>query len=92
MIAQIVNPLGMLIAGPLADKIFEPALLIPGNPITLFLSKWFAPGPGAGMSLLLTIASFFIVLVAIFGFFSKNVRNVETTIPDFDVEKIEHTN
>lgn len=92
MIAQIVNPLGMLIAGPLADKIFEPAFLNPGNPFTLYLSKWFAPGPGAGMSLLLSIASFFIVVVAIYGYFSKNVRNVETIILDFDAEIKEHAN
>jgi len=86
IIAQVVNPLGMLIAGPLADKIFEPALLNPSNKTTLFLSKWFSPGPGAGMSLLLSIASFFIVVVGIYGYFSKHVRNVETIIPDFDTE------
>lgn len=84
LIAQIVNPLGLLIAGPLADKIFEPALILPTNDLTLYLSNWFEPGPGAGMGLLISIASLMITMVAIYGFFSPNVRNVETLIPDFD--------
>jgi len=86
LIAQIVNPLGMLIAGPLADHFFEPAFLAPTSDITLFLSKWFKPGPGAGMAFLLSIASLMIVVVGIYGFFSSKVRNVEAIIPDFDSE------
>ena len=86
LIAQIVNPLGLLIAGPLADKIFEPSLLVPNNEITLFLSNWYTPGPGAGMGLLISIASLMIVFVGIYGFFSETVREVETIIPDFDEE------
>lgn len=86
LIAQIVNPLGLLIAGPLADKLFEPALLTPGNGITIFLSTWFKPGPGAGMGLLITIASLMIIFVGFYGFLSPSVRNVETIIPDFDSE------
>lgn len=79
---MIISP----IAGPLADKIFEPALLNPSNKTTIFLSRCFSPGAGAGMSLLLSIASIFIVVVGVYGYFSKHVRNVETLIPDFDAE------
>lgn len=86
LIAQIVNPLGLLIAGPLADKIFEPAFLTPKNEVTVFLSQWFKPGPGGGMGLLLSMAALMIVVVGIYGFFSAEVRNVETIIPDFDSE------
>ncbi|HSM23806.1 MAG TPA: MFS transporter [Anaerolineaceae bacterium] len=87
LIAQIVNPLGLLIAGPLADKIFEPAFSFPNNEITLLLSNWYEPGPGAGMGVLISIASMMIVFVGVYGFFSKTVREVETIIPDFDAEK-----
>ncbi len=86
LIAQIVNPLGLLIAGPLADKIFEPSLKLPSNELTIFLSGWFKPGPGAGMGLLISIASIMITVVAIYAYFSPNVRNVEKIIPDFDAE------
>jgi hypothetical protein len=86
LIAQIVNPLGLLIAGPLADKLFEPAMLSPNQEITIFLSNWFKPGPGAGMGLLITIASLMIIFVGFYGFLSPSVRNVETIIPDFEEE------
>lgn len=86
LIAQIVNPLGLLIAGPLADNIFEPAFQNPSNTLTEFFSTWYLPGPGAGMGFLISIASIMIVFVGIYGFFSKKVRDVETIIPDFDEE------
>lgn len=84
LIAQIVNPLGLLIAGPLADNIFEPAFQNPSNSLTEFFSAWYLPGPGAGMGFLISMASIMIVFVGIYGFFSKNVRDVESIIPDFD--------
>ena len=84
LIAQIVNPLGLLIAGPLADNIFEPAFQSPSNSFTEFFSTWYLPGPGAGMGFLISLASIMIVLVGIYGFFSKKVRDVESIIPDFD--------
>ena len=86
LIAQIVNPLGLLIAGPLADNIFEPAFQNPNNTLTEFFSTWYLPGPGAGMGFLISIASIMIVFVGILGFFSKKISNVETIIPDFDSE------
>lgn len=86
LIAQIVNPLGLLIAGPLADNVFEPAFQNPSNGLTQFFSNWYLPGPGAGMGFLISIASIMIVLVGLFGFFSKKIRDVETIIPDFDSE------
>jgi MFS family permease len=86
LIAQIVNPLGLLIAGPLADNFFEPAFQNPSNTLTEFFSKWYLPGPGAGMGFLISMASIMIILVGIFGFFSKNINDVETIIPDFDSE------
>ncbi len=88
IIAQIVNPLGLLIAGPLADRVFEPAFQAPSSGITNFLSKWFTPGPGAGMAVLMSTASLMVVLVSIYGFTSSKVRNVEALIPDFDDEAV----
>lgn len=86
IIAQIVNPLGLLIAGPLADNVFEPAFQSPNNDLTIFLSRWFSPGPGAGMAVLMSAAAFMIVLVSIYGISNSKVRNVEVLIPDFDEE------
>jgi DHA3 family macrolide efflux protein-like MFS transporter len=86
IIAQIVNPLGLLIAGPLADNVFEPAFQSPNNDLTIFLSRWFSPGPGAGMAVLMSAAAFMIVLVSIYGISNSKVRNVEALIPDFDEE------
>jgi hypothetical protein len=61
-------------------------MLSPNQEITIFLSNWFKPGPGAGMGLLITIASLMIIFVGFYGFLSPSVRNVETIIPDFEEE------
>lgn len=86
IIAQVVNPLGMLIAGPLADHVFEPIFSKPDTLITISMSKLFPPGSGAGMGVLISLASVMIVIFGLYGFISKNVRDVETIIPDFDEE------
>ncbi len=82
--AQVVMPLGMLISGPLADYVFEPAFKTPTQGLPLFLSRWFEPGVGAGMGVLIFISGVLIVLISFLGYIIPTVRNVETLIPDFD--------
>ncbi len=76
--------LALLLAGPLADRVFEPAMQVDGA-----LARTFAPlvgsGPGAGMALMIVGAGLFSVVVGVGGFFFPAVRNAETLIPDHDV-------
>lgn len=84
MIAQITAPLSMLVAGPLADEVFEPALQ-DGGGLAATLGGVFGTHAGSGMALLMTICGFLIVLVGIGGYLLHPVREVEIRIPDHDV-------
>jgi len=76
-IAWLVSPLAQLLAGPLADKVFEPALLQPGA-----WSWLVGSGPGAGMGLLFVLTGLAAALVGAAGYLFPAVREVETLLPD----------
>jgi DHA3 family macrolide efflux protein-like MFS transporter len=83
LIAQITGPLSMLLAGPMADRVFEPAMM-PGGVLASTFSDLVGTGSGAGMSLMFVITGAFGVLVALGGYLSPAVRNVEELVPDHD--------
>ena len=81
MIAQIGAPVAMLLAGPLADNVFGPAMMQGGNWAELF--GWLVgTGPGAGISLMFVISGALGMLVALGGYAIPVVRNVEEILPD----------
>lgn len=83
LIAQITAPIAMLMAGPLADKIFEPAMSSDSVMSSAF--GWLVgTGPGSGMALMLVIAGVLGVLVGLGGYMFPIVRNVEIILPDYD--------
>jgi len=67
VIVQLASAIGLLIAGPLADRVFEPAMQPSG-----FLAAIFGPiigtGAGAGMALLYAISALGLLLVAVGGY------------------------
>jgi len=83
MIAQVTVPAAFLIAGPLADRVFEPAMRDGGS-----LAGAFGPivgtGPGAGMALMLIVFGALGALVGVGGYFVRVVRDAETLLPDHD--------
>ena len=84
-IAQISVPLGMLAAGPLADKVFEPAMTSQN-----WFSDLFTPlvgfGPGHGMAAIFLIAGSLAIFGGLIGYLFPAVRNVEDIMPDHDVD------
>ncbi len=83
LIAQITIPVAMLMTGPLADKIFEPAMSSDSVMSSAF--GWLVgTGPGAGMALMLVAAGALGVLVGVGGYMFPTIRNVETLLPDHD--------
>jgi len=74
VIMQLASALGLLIAGPLADRVFEPAMQPSG-----FLAAIFGPiigtGAGAGMALLYAISALGLLLVAVGGYASRLLRD-----------------
>ena len=76
-----------LIAGPLADKVFEPAMQ-PGGALVPIFGSIFGTGSGAGITVIYVIASIWMLLVGIGGDFFPTLRNVEKLLPDCD-ERVE---
>jgi hypothetical protein len=71
----------MLLAGPVADNVFGPAMMPEGSWANLF--GWLVgTGPGAGISLMFVVAGGLGMLVALGGYAIPAVRNVEDNLPD----------
>ena len=84
-IAQITAPLGMLVSGPLADQIFEPAMSQTSALSSLF-SPFVGTGPGTGMALIFVFTGILGIVGALSGYLFPAIRNVEDIMPDHDVE------
>jgi hypothetical protein len=81
MIAQFSMPLGSFLAGPLADKIFNPALAVGGS-LAGSVGRVVGVGPGRGIGLMLLTFAIFPALATLWGFSSPRVRRVESELPD----------
>lgn len=81
MIAQFTVPIGDFSAGPLADKIFNPLMLASGA-LAGSVGKVMGVGPGRGIALMLVTFAAVPFVVALAGFVSPRVRNIESELPD----------
>jgi hypothetical protein len=83
LIAWLVMPIAQLLAGPLADQLFEPAMKEGGRLVSSF--EWLVgSGSGAGMALIVVFSGLAIIVVALTGFLVRTVRDVEQIQPDHD--------
>jgi hypothetical protein len=83
-IAQLTAPISMAVAGPLADKVFEPALKSDVHWLSRIFGSIFGKSAGAGMSLIIFISGMLVAGVGVGAYRSYRVRNVEELIPDHD--------
>ncbi len=83
LIKQVVAAISTLIAGPLADRVFEPAMM-PQGILAPRLGFIFGSEPGAGMALLYVITSVCLLLVGIGGYAFPTLRNVDEIVPNHD--------
>jgi MFS transporter, DHA3 family, macrolide efflux protein len=80
-ISMLLSPLAFLLAGPLADQVFEPMVST---------SSWqtFAPlvgdGAGAGIGLIFVMSGTLIVFSSIVTFLVPSIRKLEAILPDFE--------
>lgn len=81
MIAWSTIPLAYLLAGPLADRVFNP-LMREGGPLAASVGSLIGVGPGRGAGLLLILAGFLISLVSIAGLLHPRIRRVDLELPD----------
>jgi DHA3 family macrolide efflux protein-like MFS transporter len=90
MIAWVTLPLAYLIAGPLADQVFEP-LLMPGGPLASSVGRIIGVGVGRGIGLLYIILGFMILLATPVAYLYPRLRHVEAELPDFIVDEASAT-
>jgi len=79
-VAMLMQPLGALVAGPLADRVLEPARHGDGW-------RWVAPFVGAeagsGIGLLYVIVGGLTVLASLAVYALPRIRRLEATMPDY---------
>ncbi len=81
------TPLGYLLAGPLADRVFEPAMQ-PGGALVETFGGLVGTGPGAGMALMFLCTALLGMAVSAVGYLIPAVREVEDRLPDHDGEPV----
>ena len=84
LIAWFTNPISPIIGGTLSDFVLEPTMKNQANSFARFFGPIFGSGPGSGMSLLIFICGFAILLVGITGYFVPAIRDAEAMLPDHD--------
>jgi MFS transporter, DHA3 family, macrolide efflux protein len=85
-IARIAAPVSMLLTGPLADYVFEPAMQPNGSLAPIF-GRLVGTGDGAGMGLMFVIFGSLVILVSVIGYALPFIRDVDSRIPDFDAQE-----
>jgi len=74
-------PIGYLIAGPLADYIFEP-MMMPNGALAGTVGKIIGVGKGRGIGLMFVLGGIILMIITTIAFFIPRLRNLEDEIPD----------
>ena len=90
MIAWASLPLAYLLAGPLADRVFEPLLAV-GGPLAGSIGRIIGVGRGHGIALLFVIMGILSVLATIGGYLYPRLRLVEEELPDAIADPVSAT-
>ena len=87
-VAWLIVPLAQLAAGPLADRVFEPAMQ-PGGSLAATLGWLVGTGDGAGMGLILLLSGVAAASAGVIGYAVRPVRDVEGILPDHDALSVQ---
>lgn len=80
-VASAAMPLAYLLAGPLADYLFEPLLLADG-PLSASLGVPLGVGPGRGIGLLFIVLGIAILALTLIAYRRPQLRGLEDELPD----------
>jgi len=81
LIGSSTAPLAFLLAGPLADRIFEPSMA-PGGALAGIVGPLIGIGKGRGVGLLFITLGLVLILVVVLSSLNPRLRNVESEVPD----------
>ncbi|MGH8612525.1 MAG: MFS transporter [Gammaproteobacteria bacterium] len=74
-------PLAYLVAGPLADYVFEP-LMAPNGPLAGSVGQLIGVGQGRGIGLMFMVMGILIMIVTVVAYLYPRLRLVEDELPD----------
>ncbi len=83
LIGWLGLPLSQLLAGPLADRMLEPAMM-PGGSLAGSLAWLVGAGSGAGMALLFVVTGVLVALAGAGAYLFPVVRDAEDMLPDHE--------
>ncbi len=81
MVARAASPLAYLLAGPLADRVFNP-LLAASGPLANNVGQILDSGPGRGIGLIFVLMGLAKVAVTLVARSNPHVRDIEDELPD----------
>ncbi len=82
MISRSVMPLAFLLAGPLADRVFNPLMEVDGAWANTFLGELLGVGAGRGIGLMFVFSAITGILITLLVFANPRIRNIEDELPD----------
>ena len=83
VLAQIAGPVALLMAGPLADNVFEPLLQEDGA-LADSIGSVIGVGPGRGIAFLFIILGGLSIVFTFIAYMYPRLRNLEDELPDYD--------
>ncbi|MBN2385926.1 MAG: MFS transporter [Anaerolineales bacterium] len=87
MLSRSMMPLAFLLAGPLADHVFEPLMRANGALANTFVGSLLGSGPGRGIGLIFVLSGLIGILVTGLVYRNRHIRNVEDELPDAVAEQ-----
>jgi MFS transporter, DHA3 family, macrolide efflux protein len=82
LISRSMMPLAFLLAGPLADRVFEPFLREGGALANTAVAALIGVGPGRGIGLLFSLSGIILLVAGALAYANRHIRLVEHTLPD----------
>jgi len=89
MISRSMMPLAFLLAGPLADYVFEPLMRPGGALASSFVGSLLGIGPGRGIGLMFSLSGIALIGASLLTLSNRRIRLVEDELPDVITEKLE---
>jgi len=86
MIARAATPLAFLLAGPLAERFFEP-LLTASGPLVAGVGGIIGTGAGRGIGLLFILMGVAKIVVSLGAYLNPSIRYVEDELPDVVIDR-----
>lgn len=81
MVGRAMTPIAVLLAGPLADGVFNPLLTAHGA-LAGSLGRFIGTGPERGIGLIFLLMGLMALLTATFGLLAPRLRSVDDELPD----------